>query len=59
MEEQPAAEQGAPSAPMPKAHSKHGKKDLETEKIKALQNKQIQALTSNLGKLEGKVSEMT
>lgn len=46
---------------MPKALSKshHGKKDVDTEKIKVLQNKQILALTSNLGKLEGKVSEMT
>ena len=35
------------------------RRDLEAEKIKLLQNKQIQALTSNLGKLEGKVSEMT
>lgn len=46
---------------MPKALSKksHSKKILEAEKIKLLQNKQILALTSNLGKLEGKVSEMT
>lgn len=35
------------------------KKDPETEKIKELQNNQIMALTNNLGKLEGKVVEMT
>lgn len=60
-DQQPAEAPQAPSSPMPKAlhaHS-HQKRDLETEKIKLLQNKQIQALTSNLGKLEGKVSEMT
>jgi len=65
--QQDEQEQGAPQSHVPKGlhsgkHSK-GTNDAEAgegaERIKVLQNKQIQALTSNLGKLEGKVSEMT
>jgi len=48
---------GAPQSRVPKGL--HDKKLAEAERIKSLQSKQIQALTSNLGKLEGKVSEMT
>jgi hypothetical protein len=51
---------GAPQSHVPKGlHHSKNTDQAEAERIKLLQNKQIQALTSNLGKLEGKVSEMT